>query len=493
MIWSKLLVSEECYMDNITDMEIKIDKLYDEYQRKGSKLNETQTNEVIMLLGKMTVAPNSNAQLIADQLARFSIKICQSYFNSLASSLKPPIDFIDDILRAFLLTKRGVKTDNFFITKCENIVITIIKNYATKAYSSAQLPKIIEKIADRAVISDCSKSQFQNMINKTEGAIYILDYSTVSPESLNNIWNVTSKIFYNISEAKYESLINDWAVKYGFNITGKSEKPQEKENVTNPNNEHSPQEDNKASASTAKSIAPDSSSQKSLPQEEKTQSIEAVIPNDDKTASAETTKAIPAMNNTTASDKAESKQDNITEIMAKKLYNSIRRDMTNEKNALVSAFADMLTPVSKAFESVQGEISKSRVLGAENVVLKRQTEELKQQLAETRSQLQSANQSLIAEKENNKELKDQITDLENKKSDLDQKLNEAYTINSRESSLEAEKVRSELKKAFAFLYEDWLEYEFSDVSEENYESLQAIIKKTFRALERNGIDFKGEK
>ena len=54
-------------------------------------------------------------------------------------------------------------------------------------------------------------------------------------------------------------------------------------------------------------------------------------------------------------------------------------------------------------------------------------------------------------------------------------------------------MRSELKKAFAFLYEDWLEYEFSDVSEENYESLQAIIKKTFRVLERNGIDFKGEK
>ena len=199
------------------------------------------------------------------------------------------------------------------------------------------------------------------------------------------------------------------------------------------------------------------------------------------------------MNNITTSDKAENKQDNVAEVMAKKLYNRIRRDMSNEKDSLISAFADMLKPVNKAFESVQGEISKSRVLSAENVVLKRQTEELKQQLAETRSQLQSANQSLIAEKENNKELKIQITDLENKKSDLDQKLNEAYTINSRESSLEAEKVRSELKKAFAFLYEDWLEYEFSDVSEENYESLQAIIKKTFRALERNGIDFKGEK
>ena len=48
----------------------------------------------------------------------------------------------------------------------------------------------------------------------------------------------------------------------------------------------------------------------------------------------------------------------------------------------------------------------------------------------------------------------------------------------------------DLKKSLMFLYEDWLEYEFSDVSEENYESLQAIIKKMFRVLERNGIDFK---
>ena len=51
---------------------------------------------------------------------------------------------------------------------------------------------------------------------------------------------------------------------------------------------------------------------------------------------------------------------------------------------------------------------------------------------------------------------------------------------------------SELKKAFSFLYEDWLEYEFSDVSEVNYESLQVIIKKVFRTLERSGIDFKGD-
>ncbi|WP_303790236.1 hypothetical protein [Ruminococcus flavefaciens] len=107
------------------------------------------------------------------------------------------------------------------------------------------------------------------------------------------------------------------------------------------------------------------------------------------------------------------------------------------------------------------------------------------------SSFPTANQSLITAKAENDELKAHISTLESQNSELDSKLNDAYAINSRESSLEAEKIRSELKKAFAFLYEDWLEYEFSDVSEENYESLQAIIKKIFRSLERNGIDFKG--
>ena len=89
-----------------------------------------------------------------------------------------------------------------------------------------------------------------------------------------------------------------------------------------------------------------------------------------------------------------------------------------------------------------------------------------------------------------RELIEKYTILEKKHSELEEKLKSAYTINSREASLEAERIRNDLKKSFAFLYEDWLDYEFSDVSEENFESLQAIIKKVFRVLERNGINYK---
>lgn len=163
---------------------------------------------------------------------------------------------------------------------------------------------------------------------------------------------------------------------------------------------------------------------------------------------------------------------------------------SKEQEAIITALTDMIKPIGKALESIQGEISKSREIGAENVSLRAKTEELERQLSVQRSKLQEVNQTLTAATTESNELKKNISALEGRISELDSKLNDAYAINSRESSLEAKKIRSELKKAFTFLYEDWLEYEFSDVSEENYESLQAIIKKIFRSLERNGIDFK---
>ena len=87
-------------------------------------------------------------------------------------------------------------------------------------------------------------------------------------------------------------------------------------------------------------------------------------------------------------------------------------------------------------------------------------------------------------------LVERISELEKQNAELDRKLTEAYSINARESSLEAEHIRTNLGEEFNFLYEDWLEYGTSTVSEVNYKSLQAIIKKMFRVLERNKINFK---
>lgn len=48
-----------------------------------------------------------------------------------------------------------------------------------------------------------------------------------------------------------------------------------------------------------------------------------------------------------------------------------------------------------------------------------------------------------------------------------------------------------LRKGIApsFIYYKWLEYEFSDVGKENYESLQGICEKIFRISGRSKIKF----
>lgn len=76
--------------------------------------------------------------------------------------------------------------------------------------------------------------------------------------------------------------------------------------------------------------------------------------------------------------------------------------------------------------------------------------------------------------------------------ELDNKLNDAFALNAREASMEAEKIKFELEKAFGFILEDFEEYgDNNENSIENYESLKAIIKKCFRAVARIGIKIKG--
>lgn len=150
----------------------------------------------------------------------------------------------------------------------------------------------------------------------------------------------------------------------------------------------------------------------------------------------------------------------------------------NEKIDIISALEKNISPIKGMISALQAQTDKNRELLTEISRSITQNAELQQQVSELKKRVQDAENALSV--------------IRAEKDELDQKLKDAYSINSREASLEAQKLRSELTKSLSFLYEDWLEYEFSEVGEENYESLQAIIKKIFRALERNGIDFKGD-
>lgn len=508
-------------MDNITEINKKLNALYDEYIKKGNNLSDGKTNEVVLLLARMTGDPNCSTKTIAEQLSRFSAKICQMYFDTLTKTTKPSILVIDDLLRDFLTIANSAKQPQHYVKRFADTIVPIIKNYKDAVFESKVISSLVSFIARFAVNSRNSKEVFQNTVNKTNGAIYLLDYSNVNSKSIKNIWNVTNDVFHDLSKAKYESFITEWAIKYGFITPSKSEEPVPTDNKVKIEESVVAKETPKEEASVAvqppvktESVTPTTKkgepktpitntavSEKgdkptNVPESAKDdtpvekpkavpESKKADAPAEKPVASADE-KASTNTSEATISEKAPAKKSSV-----QVLYERLKRDMDKEQEAIITAFTDMITPVGKAFESIQGEISKSREIGAENVSLKAKVADLERQLSEQRDRFQTVNQSLMASRTENEELKIKVTALESQNAELDSKLNDAYAINSRESSLEAEKIRSELKKAFAFLYEDWLEYEFSDVSEDNYESLQAIIKKIFRSLERNGIDFKG--
>lgn len=447
-------------MANISETKEKLDSLYQEYKENKSQLNGAKSKEAAKLLVDMTQCKDVVISDIAEQLARFSADVVRLYFDSITRSGNIPMNLLDDVLKEFRMTDSDKNKSQYYVQKFVFAISAIMKNYKDKAMSSAQLPIFVAFIAHYALKSEKNKGLFQQLINNTMGGIYLLDYSGLNRDKAVNIWNATNNIYPDLSKAKYESLIIEWGKKYKFIRDDFLNKPSVK------NNEPEKNEGNRKIFDTpAKSeISTDDSKIDSS-------SNDAVEFVDNSAANTETQNIIP-------SEIKDSETSQSTEVLVKKLYHSIKKDLVNEREAIVKAVSEQTSSYGKTLASIQGEISKSRDLAADNANLKTKVEEDERALRKLKSE--------------NEELKGRIAILESKNAEIDSKLNEAYSLNTREASLEAEKIRTELKKAFVSLYEDWLEYEFSDVSEANYESLQAIIKKVFRSLERNGIDFKGK-
>lgn len=536
-------------MDKRTEIKQKLDVIYKDYKNNKSHLNDKKTEMAARLIVEITFSKNVNPSDVAAELARFSAEVAKIYFDSLTKSVNIPVGVLDEVLKEWHATYKDSKQSQHYVQKYVSAVTAIIKNYKDKSSKSTQLPRLVAFIAQFAVKSDNYRSRFQALINNTMAGIFILDYSNINKNALVNIWNATKAIYPDLSKAKYESFITEWAVKYGFIASAAPEKTTSTDNkvkieeivvVRETATEGTPAAVQPPVKTKSVNPAPkkeepkvpvtnDAASEK----RKKLTTVSVLVKNDTPAekpiAVSETKKAntpaekpiaVPETKKTnTPAEKSiavpETKKTNVPaeepvvntdkkvsnnipgeNVPVKKnpvqiLYERLKRDMDKEQEAIITAFTNMITPVGKAFESIQGEINKSRELGIENTMLKAKNEELERQIAEMKTKLQENNQSFSSAKAENSNLRQQVRSLETKIAELDSKLNDAYSINSREASLEAEKVRSELKKAFSFLYEDWLEYEFSDVSEENYESLQAIMKKIFRSLERNGIDFKG--
>lgn len=505
-------------MDNINEIKTELDRLYKLYKKNKSTLNVTQTNDVVHLLKKLS--QNGDAKDVAERLVVFSGGVCGQYFDELTKGSIVPLSIVESIINSFIGVNTDTSTERFYVKKYVIMVIKVIDNYTDTSYGSKTIAKLIALVAYIGLKSDKNMSQFERVVHETKGKIYLVDYSSISERSLANVNKITEVLLHNEKLKAYSSIISDWSIRYGFTENAP-------DNVTNDNKvqiEESVIAKETTTEEASVAVQPPVKTESVSPTQKKEEpkvpiNNTAVSEKEDKTTSApesakvdtpgEKPMAVPESKNADASAKKplastdEKVSNNTSEATANEkvpdkksaaqiLYERLKRDMDKEQETIITALTDMITPVGKAFESIQGEIGKSREIGAENVSLKAKVADLERQLSEQRDRFQTVNQSLMASRTENEELRSRVSSLESLNTELDSKLNDAYAINSRESSLEAEKIRSELKKAFAFLYEDWLEYEFSDVSENNYESLQAIIKKIFRSLERNGIDFKGK-
>jgi len=424
-------------MNNLTEIKAKLDNYYQKYKNNNSSLNSGEAKLVTKLIVDIIFSKDGSLRDAAIELARFPANVTDSFFESLTKNKSISSETVNDILKELLATDTDAKLSQYYVSKYVFAITSIIKYYKDDALTLPSLSRLVAFIARFAVKSDKNKKKFCDLVKNTEGYIFKLDYSNSSETLLLNIWKVTNNN-PDLLET-YKPYIAEWSKKYGFI------------------NDNSISADKAAKSNDRKEMPFFSSGKKVVSAEDKTTNE-----SDEKT-------------NTTAVISAAISE---TETEDEKLCNVLRKDISKEKDAIIAALTELIAPIGKAVDSIQREVEKNREIEIENVSLKAEAENLKQQLSE--------------QKLKNDNLKKQIEVVESKNSELDSKLNDAYAINSRESSLEAEKIRSELKKAFKFLYEDWLEYEFSDVNEENYESLQAIIKKIFRSLERNGIDFKEE-
>lgn len=395
-------------MDNLKEIQEKLDAIYDEYKQNKYKLNAEKTKEAAQLLAGLTFDNDASISDIASRLSMFPADTAKFYFETIAKNESADIELLDEVMEELLKSVKKANKPQTYLQKLVSAASAIMKNCKDKALTSVQLPQFVVYAANCAAKTKSYGEKFRSLADSTKGRIFALDYSAFERSALFNVWNAA--IAYSSNE--YKAAVIEWGNKYGFE-TAKYAANQTVTDLTN-----------------------------------------------GKTATDEKTAPI--------SDKKAENISSANDMTLKELYASLKEDIAKEKDAVIKAVESVIAPM-------QNEINKYRFAKAD----------------EQSAEIQAVKQSLASAEAENAELKKQIEALEAKNAELDKSLNNAYEINRHEIAFEANKLRSELKRNFSLLYEDWLEYENSDVNEINYESLQAIIKKVFRALDRNGIDYKG--
>ena len=164
---------------------------------------------------------------------------------------------------------------------------------------------------------------------------------------------------------------------------------------------------------------------------------------------------------------------------------SVINELHSETNKTIEAVTKNADSLKSAIFSLKKDFDKILELTKTNTLLNEKILQLENEIKETKK--------ICTELEEKYEkLEEEKNILSDENLELNKQLKEIIELNKRESSLEAERLKHNISKSLELSYENWCDYVDAEYSDDNYESLKAILKSIFRILERNNIDFKGE-
>ena len=179
-------------MDNINEIKAKLDGLYKLYKKNKSTLNVTQTNYVVHLLKQLS--PNGDAKYVAERLVVFSSDVCGQYFDELTKGSIIPLSIVESIINSYISVNTDTSNERFHVKKYATIVIKVINNYTDTSYESTTIAKLIALVAYIGLKSDKNMAQFERVVLETKGKVYLVNYSSISEQSLANINKITEAV-----------------------------------------------------------------------------------------------------------------------------------------------------------------------------------------------------------------------------------------------------------------------------------------------------------
>lgn len=457
-------------MNDINEIKKQLDEFYKDYIDHKNNLSKEKTGKVVHLLLMMTHNKEAKEIDIAKELSRFSYWVCCRYFENLTKSTSTNIQIIDAVIKEMLSVDTDKTKSAVYAKKYSMTLNLLINNSNTNIFKSKMSSKLLLYIV-KAAKTDNQKNDFKDLVTKTEGNIFLLDYSEADRSSLYDLCQLTKSIYPDLSKCKYYNEMSEWGNKYGYPMHV--------------------QDSNMVEIGVSKTG------------DQITKAVEVSIPTNNKRSISETIADSSATNAKVESNIK--KENNISGCHTNSENNGMKAVNNEEKTAPVIVNPDNsevlslisgeskktreliskeLISLQNTVNSFKAELSRSMETANTNAMLQRKIEKLE-------SDLETVKQVNAAQRASLEQITKEKSEIEEKASEFEEQLRKAFDLNNRETENKADKVKFDILNSVKLSYENWTEYESAECSEDNYESLKAIIKAIFRGLERNGINVKG--